>query len=319
MKLKLTLVATILAIVLAACGGGGSNESSEGGTTLSPVTPPRVIEPSDLQLTVPTPTYGANSANLASFNAINEFRASLGLGLWAQNTKLDMAAQNHVDYLVGNNIYSGHGELKELNGFTGVDATKRAAYIGYIANWVGEVGTPGVGILGINSLIDTVYHRSALMNQQMTEVGIANSANPHLTTQWINFSNATKKQNNESNFIAVYPLNGQQNVSLLMMGESINPFPSIPFPSLPISFISAEGTKLTVTSFTVTVQGHLIPLITRLITKENDINQGYLPAHEAYIAGIEPFLPNTVYNVSFVGKVNEMNVSKNWSFTTGNY
>jgi uncharacterized protein YkwD len=292
-----------------ACGGGGG--SADISDTITPSIP---IPLSDLQLVVPPPSYLTNTENVASFEAMNAFRSSLGLGLWAQNSKLDMAAQNHVNYEVLHHVF-GHAEVLGLPGFTGVDATERAAYVGYMANWVGELGA-GIGAEGVNALVNSVYHRSGLMNQSMSEVGIANSTDPTYQVQSISFSNALKTQHNAPDYVAVYPLDQQTNVPLTMVAETVDPFPTIASPSSPISFISAAGTKLEVIHFTVTAQGAVTPLSTQLITQDNDPNPGYLPSHEAYIVGMTPFSPNTVYNVSFVGAVNNVQINKEWSFTT---
>jgi hypothetical protein len=48
------------------------------------------VTPPDLQTTVPTPTYAPGSPELIAFNEINAVRASLGLGLVAQNAYLDL-------------------------------------------------------------------------------------------------------------------------------------------------------------------------------------------------------------------------------------
>ncbi len=310
---------TSLTVMLAACGGGGDagvSEGENGGSKWNPpVTPIPISQPSDLQLTVPTPTYAENSDNLATFNAINQFRSSLGLGLLAQNTKLDAAAMNHVDYEVLHHVF-GHDEIRGYAGFTGVDATERAAYAGYMARWVGDLGA-GVGKAGVAAFINSVYHRGSLMNQQISEVGIANAADS--TVQFISVSDALRTQRNAPDFIAVYPLDGQTALPLAMGNETPKPFPSITLPSSPISFVSAHGTTLKVTRFTVTAQGDAAPLTTQLITKESDPNVIYLSSNEAYIAGVDPFLPNTVYNVSFVGKVDNLDVSKTWSFTTADH
>jgi len=316
MQFKNKMVLTTLAALLTACGGGGSSGSNISGETNPPAIPSDVKQSEHLQLTVPTPNYDVNAENLASFNAINKFRASLGLGLWAQNTKLDLAAQNHVEYEVLHKVF-GHYETKGLAGFTGYDPNERAVYVGYAPNWVGEVAVTGTGQEGIEALINSVYHRSGLMNQEKSEVGIANSSDQLFPVQCVNFSNAKGSQNNSPDFIAVYPLNNQINVPTFMILETPDPFPSLKFPGSPISFASVAGSKLKVISFTVTQQGFPMPLITQLITQDNDPNPGHLPAHEAYISGVERFLPNTTYIVHFEGFIDAKPTKRDWSFTTG--
>ena len=322
MQIRTQLAITSFTLLLMACGGGSGSHSATGGTgntsgsgddvVVSPPIPP--VQKEDLQTVVPVPTYDVNSANFSSFNEINAFRASLGLGLWSQNLLLDKAAKNHVDYELLNREY-GHDETPGKPGFTGVDATERAVFAGYSSSyWVGDLGTATVG--SVRTLINTVYHRSYLMSQEMSEVGIANSPNPTDPVQFISFSNALKIQSNASDYQAVYPLDGQTNVPVFMMGESVDPFPEIPLPSSPISFASVAGSKLSVTHFTVTQEGQDSPLPTQLRTQDNDPNPGYLPAHEAYLVGIVPFATYTTYQVHFDGLIDSTPVSRDWHFTT---
>ncbi len=314
MQIKTQWMATTFAALLAACGGGTAN-IDQGGPN-PPFIPPNPSQTEHLQTVVPPPTYGANTDNLTSFNAINQFRASLGLGLWAQNSKLDRAAQNHVDYEVRNKTF-GHYETKGLAGFTGVGPADRAAFVGYITNSIGELAITWNGSGGIEDLINSVYHRSGLMNQQITEVGIGNSADLQFPAQCVDFSNAKNSQNNSPTFIAVYPLNDQKNVPTFMTRETPDPIPAILSPSSPISYASVAGSKLVVTKFIVTRQGTSNPLITQLITKDIDPNLGLIPSHEAYIVGVEPFLPDTTYNVHFEGLIDATPIKRNWHFTTG--
>jgi hypothetical protein len=107
-----------------------------------------------------------------------------------------------------------------------------------------------------------------------------------------------------------------------MVGEIPNPFPELNYndystkTSSPITFYSANGTTLSVTTFTVTQAGQSTPLSARLLTAATDVNKAVQP-NVAHIIGNAPFLANTKYVVTFVGAVNGVSVSKTWSFTTG--
>jgi hypothetical protein len=65
-----SLPALLLAMALAGCGGGGGGEAGPG---LAPSS-----SNAGLQLTVPSPTYGALTEELQAFNTLNEIRRRCG-------------------------------------------------------------------------------------------------------------------------------------------------------------------------------------------------------------------------------------------------
>ena len=112
-----------IAVLNTACGGGGS--SSSGGSPSD----------GDLQMSVPEPTYANPSGEHYWFNFINQVRAANGIGLVMQDTKLDLAAQAHANYLRSHTAtldeqQSGI-ELPQFAGFTGATAQDRCNQAGY--------------------------------------------------------------------------------------------------------------------------------------------------------------------------------------------
>jgi hypothetical protein len=71
-----------------------------------------------------------------------------------------------------------------------------------------------------------------------------------------------------------------------------------------------------VVTFTMTQAGSSTPLDVRLLTAATDTLRR-LPANIAFIVAKAPLTPNTTYQVAFSGRVNNVVVTKNWSFTTG--
>lgn len=150
-------LATSISILLAACGSGANNSNSVAPlTSTSPSTPAAQSTPvtsANLQSIVPAFTYSANSQELAFANGLTQFRRQIGLGLLAQNTKLDASATAHLAYVIANNsAYGGTVALSEIDpstgdpwfhdeqvgktGFTGVlpsDRDKVAGYAGKIS------------------------------------------------------------------------------------------------------------------------------------------------------------------------------------------
>lgn len=347
MKVKLTLVAVAVSFLLAGCGGGGGGDSTgntpTGNVPTTPpiVTPPVVTPPvttptSDLQVTVPAPSYVAGSQELAFFNALNDFRSKSGLGLLAQNAKLDSADQNHVKYLLSNldvdltatDPKTGrpffHIEDPARSNYTGATELDRANFVQYGGPYVGEFGGYGLGkgaSVALADLIATVYHRDGLMFQGPRDVGIAVGTDTNQTFV-VTYGYTKNQQSNASNFFGSYPADKQQGVPLVMRTEVPNPLADVALAdystktSYPINVVSQVNTTLTVTAFTVTEAGQSVAVDSRLLTKATDPNK-QLGANTAYLVGKVPFKANTTYNVRFEGSINGVSVSKTWSFTTG--
>lgn len=352
MKTNLKVSATMVAIAIlaTACGGGGGGGSSSPAAPVAttptvpvtPVTPPApVVIPGDLQTTVPALTYATSSEEFAYVSALNTFRALVGLGLLAQNTLLDQAAQNHLKYVLTNDANNGgtvvmsdidpatgrnyfHIESASKPLFTGVQELDRAKAVGYTGTYVGEEGMFGGGKgaqAAFASVVSTIYHRAGLMYQGLREVGIAAGTDKSQT--FVLEMGYGKPQTNASDFLGAYPADKQTSVGLSTGVELPNPFPELStsnadFPTktgYPISVISKEGMRLEVLTFTVTEAGTSTPLAARVLTADNDSNR-YLASNIAYLVANAPFKSNTTYSVAFAGRVNNNLVNKTWTFTT---
>lgn len=329
-------VLTILTITLSACGGGSGGDGSSStpvATNPTPpvvVTPPPTITPANLQTTVPASTYAATSDELAFFNAFNDFRAKVGLGLLAQSKELDLASANHLNYLLTNSDIdfskvSAHDETATRPGFTGVNSLERAKFAKYAGTFTAEQisnAYRGDGALAMHRLLATVYHRATMMHQGARDVGVKVGANEGRDVVMVLGGTQGNFQRNASDFVTGYPYDKQTGVSLTTTPESPNPYPDLTLndyatkTSYPVSFTSEQSTTLKVETFTITEAGQSAPLDVRLITADNDYLK-MLPANFAFIVGRAPFKANTTYNVSFKGTVNGAAVGKTWSFTTG--
>jgi uncharacterized protein YkwD len=339
---KQLLASIISAMILSACGGGSGGGSTPAAVTppvtcIAPqvltngvcVTPPPSVTPAKLQTSVPTPTYLAGSEELAAFNEFNGFRKMMGLGLVAQNSKIDTAAKNHATYIVQNKIFA-HEESAVNTGFTGINPDDRMRFAGYATSYGGEELSSTGGQIGTRMLMNTIYHRDGIAFQFITDLGIAFNSGGQFGGGWVAplvidiGTTAGITQNNASDFVTSYPVDGQTDLPLSMAAESPNPFSDIDATTndvftkttSPVSIYSAFGTTLAVTSFTVTESSQTTPLDVRLITNANDINK-HVGTNVVHIVGKAPFKANTKYSVSFIGNVNGVALVKNWSFTTG--
>jgi uncharacterized protein YkwD len=332
MKTKLNLLAIAVSMTLTACGGGGGGttplSTSPSVVTTPPVgtTPPVATSPSvtpaNLQASVPAPTYLAGSAELDAYVEFSGFRRMMGLGPVAQNSKIDVAAQNHSAYIV---LYQNivHTEDSSKTGFTGATPADRLSFAQYSGNFAGEVVGVARGKFGVRGLMNSVYHRDGLTFQGMTEVGISYNGGWSFV-EVMDFGRIGLGQNNASDFSTTYPVANQTDLPLTMLMEVPNPFPDLANTfdvyskntSSPVTVYSETNTTLNVVNFSVTEDGQPLPLDVRLITKQNDVN-ALVAKNVAHIVGKVPFKANTKYNVSFSGNINGVALLKNWSFTTG--
>ena len=342
MKTTQKLIAISFLLMLSACGGSGSIPS-KAVTPLAvpkpPVLAPGVI-PGNLQVNVTPPPATVSADVLDAFNALNDFRASVGLGRLNYSPELSVAAKNHQTYNI-NPInftlptfpFSFHFESSSGVGFTGYSPADRARFAGYATNnYVTEDGSTGAnGKAALLRLIETVYHRSSIAGQDYRDVGVDYLYEPKVTrtgtifpfgSLLIDIGYKTTPQRNASDFYWAYPSNDQTNVNLSMCGETPFPFPEVDVDNacdlvgFPVSFIAEKSQTLTVTKFTIKIAGTTTNLDAWLLTSKNDPNKNYLQANEAYLTAKGAMKPNTTYEVSFEGSITGKAVSKDWKFTT---
>ncbi len=104
---------------------------------------------------------------------LNTLRNKAGLFSLQTNTYLDMAAQNHADYMMINNQV-GHYESSSYSNYTGVYPSDRAVYAGYQSREVSE--NLSYGQIDTNESIDglfsAIYHRLGFLDTKIDEIGI---------------------------------------------------------------------------------------------------------------------------------------------------
>ncbi|MYM29286.1 hypothetical protein GTP58_13230 [Duganella sp. CY15W] len=337
------LSAVVVASLISACGGGGSNSVATAPTSPTGPTNPTgpVVTPGDTQTTVPALTYASTSQEYAFVSALNDFRSKVGLGLLAQNPKLDAASANHLAYLLVNDVNNGgtvnfnsydpvsgrsmlHIENGALAKFTGIQEGDRAKFAGYDGSYTGEEVTFGGnqgGATAFGTLAQTVYHRAGLMLQNVREIGVAVGTDKSQTV--VMEMGLKTNQSVASDYVGVYPANGQTGVALHAYVEAPNPFPDLStanddFPtktSYPISVSVVTNNTIAVTTFAVTEAGQSAPMDARLMTRSNDPN-AYLASNVAFLIAKAPFKSGTTYNVKFAGTNNGVAFTKEWSFKT---
>lgn len=181
------LAAMSFATLLVACGGGGSGSSQ---SVHNVATQTGALAP---QTSVPAATYAAGSAQAVMYQAVNNLRSALGVGLLAQDAALDTAATAHAQYLLRNQLVQ-HEETAGMPGYYGPMPQPRAVTAGAPATeWVGEVAagwsqnpqdatqSTEIATGCFNEWYTTVYHLAAMVSNQQT-IGIGIAPNSSVST-----------------------------------------------------------------------------------------------------------------------------------------
>ncbi|HEY8973173.1 MAG TPA: CAP domain-containing protein [Burkholderiaceae bacterium] len=321
-----------LASALHGCGGGGSGAPEPPPPAPTPAPSPAPSGPIAAQMTVPTPV-GYDAERLAAFNRLNEIRLSAGLGMVAQSTAMDQAAQAHADWMVANDVFS-HEEQTGTPGFVATDWPLRDEAFGYVPVGGGEVmSAPAHGAAGVDGLINTVYHRAVMLAFEPVDVGIgwSGAAGAHVSMPLVidmtrpgSDSVRGLGQTTQPTIggIAVWPLDHASGVPLQLGLENPNPVPSRDVLSLgtPMSVTIDRLKTISTMSFVLSESGTGTVIPTRLISNQTDPNFLVPPSFVAAVP-LVVLNPNTTYNATFSGITTSLegtltNVNRTWSFTT---
>ena len=331
-RLGRVFAAAALAAGVAACGGGGSGSAPSGGTP-SPPPAPAPVEPPPI-LSVPTPTYAAGSERLAAYNRINALRSQAGLGLVAQNAKLDQAAQAHAQY---NILYGNfHSEVAGNVGFTGVDPGARMIAAGY--NWADYDENVAAAQLYfgadlVNELACVPYHRLGVFAYALVDVGVGYASNSYIVPVnqlVVDFARqvGAAAQGASVPFF-VWPADASTgNQAREYLNETPNPLPGNvgPWGCAVSVHVNKNWRTLSTTSFVLYDKtGAVVP--TKLLTYATDVNlQNYNDRGVAFLIPLSPLAFNSTYTATFKGSyrgiydsatVPDTQLQKTWSFTTG--
>jgi uncharacterized protein YkwD len=305
------LPALLVLSLLSACGGGGSGASIGASTPTAPNTLPQ--EPG-----APTVT---NDTARDGFNWINYRRAQLGLSTLTRNTLIDTAAQGHSNYQRINNVVS-HTQTVGQPGFTGAQLLNRLNNAGYVLVGpyaYGEVisaTSNSSGFYQAEELITAIYHRFVMLEPVFKEMGTGASS----TTGGYTYFTADLAASNgygsglARGAIVTYPFNNQTGVPLnfLSDSESPDPVPGQNEVGYPLSVHANITASVIVTSFTAAPRGGAALTVRQL----NHAVDTETPVSAAAIVPLAVLKSATIYDVSFIGTVDGVAVTRSWSFTT---
>lgn len=295
--------ALIAAGLLTACGGGGSssNNNNTPAFTLAPI------------------------AATDGLNWLNTRRSQLGVPVLTRNTLIDKAAQNHSVYQ-GTNPPVSHDEVSGKTGFTGATVLERLNFVGYNFSGgyaYGEVISASTSTSGqflAEELITAIYHRFVIFEPKFKEVGSGavtdRSGYTYFTTNFA--SNNGFGPGIGIGQMVTWPTDGQTGITRNFMSdfESPDPVAGINEVGYPISVHSDIDVTIATTSFTVRPRGGANLNVKLLVPGNPPAGDTHTPTSAAAIVPLAPLTAATTYDVSFVGTVSGLPVSRNWSFTT---
>lgn len=300
------------AFLMTACGGGEDKSA-----VLAPTPNPTPNPP--VQQGAPALTGNVATDGL---NWLNFRRSQLGVSVLARSTLIDSAAQNHSDYQRINNLVS-HDEIEGKTGYTGVSAQQRLEHAGYTFSGgyaYGEVisaSTSTSGVFLAEELITAIYHRFVIFEPRFKEIGSGSAANAsgynYFTTNFATTSGYGPGV--AAGQLVTWPFDGQTGIVRNFMSdfESPDPVEDRNEVGYPVSVHANIESTLRVTSFTIKPRNGSNLNVKRLSSDSGDTHAS---DSVAAIVPLAALVRSTTYDVSFVGTVDGVPVSKTWSFTT---
>lgn len=329
-----------LTIMLSACGGGGGGGGGGASTPAAPVTSGSTPVP--LNTTIPPTTYVANTFQSGYLTDLNTIRGTLGVGLLAQSTSLDTAAQHHADYISHNYVPStmngvidpttgllyGHSEDSGYPLFYAATPQARDLLAGFSGSTteVGantNAGDSYAGISAVETLMNTVYHRATLLSELLRYIGIGfNTTSTALAGEGWSFADMGQVANPvtfPTGTMVTYPVAGGTDAYPFWMTSWEQPSPPLGVSNTQplggsISLQIPANHTIGVTGFTLTdSSGNPVP-----VYQENPSTDasGNLPGNVAAIIPQAPLALGATYTANFTGTDNGTSLSKNWTFST---
>lgn len=301
------LTGLLLSAMLLACGGGGDNG-------------PAPAPGGGLLQAAMEPAFPATTAQDGR-NWINYRRAQVGLPSLTQNTRIDQAAQGHSDYQKVNNTID-HVQILGNPGFTGATLPDRLSAAGYQFTFgaYGEViSATGdtSGFSNVEQLITAIYHRFVIFEPMFKEIGTGAATIPGGYTYFT--SNFTANNGNGRGItpgtVVFYPVRDQTGLPTEFFSDQERPDPvsNQDLVGYPISVHANLDSVLTVSGFSIRPRGGAALVVKTLSAT---LDPEHTPHSAAAIIPLAVLLTNTTYDVEFSGTVDNIAVTKNWSFTT---
>lgn len=256
----------------------------------------------------------------AALRQTNLRRGQIGLPPLTQNAQIAAAALGHSAYLATHNL-TGHYQSQSQypSGFTGVSPGDRLTAAGYPWRLYGEVISfgPPTGAVGVENLIEAIYHRFGLFDPGADEAGAGYVSNhpAYGNVLTIDLGNQqVAATGSPAGWFGTYPYDGQTGVQIDFYSDSESPDPVAGADRVgyPISIHAGYGSTLAVTSFTLaTAGGTNLP-----VTLLSAAGDSHTPSSTAAIIPQSVLTPGQTYRASFSGRIDGVSTTRTWQFTT---
>lgn len=326
------ILTLLMGALLAACGGGGGGGGDGGGGNSATPAASALQKPADsAAVTIPlqqeafAPAFTGNTAD-DGFNWTNFRRKQAGIPELTRNSLINTAAQGHSQYQQQNNTIT-HVQSASKPGFTGATLLDRLQGAGYVFSTsssfaYGEViaaANDNSGFYLAEELVTAIYHRFVMFEPIFKEGGTGVATATGGVTY---FTHNLAARNGFGpglgrGQLVVYPYSGQNRVPTVFFSdqEEPDPVPNQNEVGYPISVHADFTSSLNVDSFTVRERGGAA-LTVRLLTAANDPQTKQSGPSAAAIIPLAVLAAGTIYDVSFSGQVDAVQIDRNWSFTT---
>lgn len=255
----------------------------------------------------------------AALRQVNLRRTQIGLPALTPNAQIATAAAGHSAYLAAHDLtghYQNAGQYPA--GFTGATAGERLTAAGYPWRLYGEVigFGPATGAVGVETLIEAIYHRFGLFDPGVDEAGVGVvDDHPHygkvLTIDL--GSQQAPATGSPAGWVGTYPYDGQTGVQIDFHSdrESPDPMPGVDRVGYPVSIHLGYGKRLKVDAFTLAMEGGANVPAT-LLSATTD---AHVPISAAAIIPRSPLTPGRTYRASFSGSADGLPFTQTWRFT----
>lgn len=297
---------------------GDYNPSNNAIQTVVPIAAPAA---STLVTSVPATTYPEESVEKEAFDWINGERARCGMGLLRQDVRLDLAAQDHTNYLRvnfrnGNLTEATHEQNPAWPAFTGIDGSARALARGY-PGWASDL-IGGGAIQGFQTLFGYATYHSLEAQGPLPDVGMNNNEglvvlNMGLPTRDLN---ARAGQYPAGDAVVTYPCDGVKLKYRFHWAERPSPLPNEDLGKRgpPLTVFVRGPQELQVREFTVTTaSGMTVPGTLLTIAEQPNM----LSKSEGVFIPLQVLPANATFNVVIKGTNDGQRFEKRYSFSTG--
>jgi uncharacterized protein YkwD len=284
--------------------------------------------------TLSSPQYADGSAQLASFNLLNQYRGQCGFPALQQNTVLDQAAQAHAKYM-GLHDATSDTEAPGSAGFTGADYVDRSVAAGF-PNTLNTAGVSGgnstlsryfssseAGKSLIYGWLSGAYHVGPIFSPIPTigigeyETNVTDSNGYAWTQAWGTLTLSNPQSQTMSNTPLTFPCAGVTGVPYKSMGNEVPLPPNVSTSGWGTPVLVMGNSLDTIALQSASMIGPSGSVALQILNSTTDPNKA-LGAYQAVVYPTSPLQPNTQYSVTLGGTANGTPFSRNFTFTTGN-